>query len=35
MFCGILGPGVAALQKPVRAEALAEKLAQVAEAQYV
>lgn len=35
MFYGILGPGVTALQKPVTAEALARKLAELAEAQYV
>jgi CheY-like chemotaxis protein len=35
MFYGILGPGVAALQKPVTTEALARKLAELAEAQYV
>jgi CheY-like chemotaxis protein len=35
MFYGILGPGVTALQKPVSTEALARKLAELAEAQYV
>jgi CheY-like chemotaxis protein len=35
MFYGILGPGVTALQKPVTTEALARKLAELAEAQYV
>jgi CheY-like chemotaxis protein len=35
MFCGILGPGVAALQKPITSETLAHKLAEVAEAEYV
>jgi two-component system, cell cycle sensor histidine kinase and response regulator CckA len=34
MFCGILGPGIAALQKPITFEALAHKLAEVAEAEY-
>lgn len=34
MFRGILGPGVAALQKPITSQALARKLAEVAEAEY-
>ena len=35
LFCGILGPAVAALKKPITSEALAHKLAEVAEAEYV
>jgi CheY-like chemotaxis protein len=35
MSCGILGPGVAALEKPVTAEALAQKLRRAAEVQCV
>jgi CheY-like chemotaxis protein len=34
VFYGILGPGVAALEKPVREESLSAKLKEVLEAQY-